>query len=76
MPLLPPSLRRLFGPSQSDVAHAPYLAHYQLVDKAGEVYREADVPVVFFEDGPAMAKLMLLRRTEPERGWRMVKASR
>jgi hypothetical protein len=75
MPLLA-SLRRLFGPSQSDIAHAPYLAHYQLVDKNDEVYREADVPVVFFEDGPAMAKLMLLRRAEPERGWRMVKTAR
>jgi hypothetical protein len=75
MPLMN-SLRRLFGPSHSDVAHAPYLAHYQLVDRDGELYREADVPVVFFEDGPAIAKLMLLRRTEPERGWRMTKVVR
>jgi hypothetical protein len=70
------TLRRMFGPSQTDVANAPYLAHWQLVDKDGELYREADVPVVFFEDGPAMAKLMLLRRTEPERGWRTVKSYR
>lgn len=75
MPILA-TLRRMFGPSQSDVAHAPYLAHYQLVDREGEPYREADVPVVYFEDGPAIAKLMLLRRAEPERGWRMVKTDR
>jgi hypothetical protein len=75
MPLMD-SLRRFLGPSHSDVAHAPYLTHYQLIDRDGEVYREADVPVVFFEDGPAIAKLMLLRRAEPERGWRMVKTAR
>lgn len=69
-------IRRLFRKSRSDIARAPYLAHYQLVDRDGEVYRESDVPVVFFEDGPAMAKVMLLRRAEPERGWRVAKADR
>lgn len=75
MPIMA-NLRKLFGPTSADVAHAPYLTHYQLVDRDGEVYREADVPVVYFEDGPAIAKLMLLQRAEPERGWRVVKTSR
>ena len=75
MPIMS-SLRRMFGPSQTDAANAPFLAQWQIVDSDGELYREADVPVSYFEDGPAMAKLMLLRRAEPTRGWRIVKSYR
>jgi hypothetical protein len=70
------TLRRLIQPVGDDDPHAPYLAHYQLVDKAGQVYREADVPVVFFEDGPAIAKAMLLNRADPGRQWRWVRTTR
>ena len=70
------TLRRLVSPSQENDQHAPYLAHYRLVDRTGEVYKEADVPVVFFEDGPAIAKAMLLNRAEPTRQWRWVRTNR
>jgi hypothetical protein len=70
------ALRRILGPPGGDDPHAPYLAHYQLIDRNGEVYRESDVPVVFFEDGPAITKAMLLHRAEPERGWRWVRTAR
>ena len=70
------TLRRLLGPPRGDDPHAPYLAHYQLVDRDGRVFREADVPVVYFEDGPAIAKAMLLNRAEPERQWRWVRTSK
>ena len=75
MPILD-TLRRLLSPNGSDDPHAPYLAHYQLIDKNGEVYKEADVPVVFFEDGPAITKAMLLNRAEPARAWRWERTAR
>ncbi len=70
------AIRRFLSPSDKDVARAPYLSHYQLVDRDGAVYRESDVPVVYFEDGPAIAKQMLLNRAEPDRAWRLVSADR
>ena len=70
------AIKRFLNPSDTDVARAPYLAHYQLVDREGTVYRESDVPVVYFEDGPAIAKQMLLNRAEPARDWRLVSADR
>jgi hypothetical protein len=70
------TLRRILRPGGDEDPHAPYLAHYQLVDRRGEIYKEADVPVVFFEDGPAIAKAMLLNRAEPERAWRWVRTAK
>lgn len=70
------TLRRWVSPSAANDQHAPYLAHYELRDRDGEVYKEADVPVVFFEDGPAIAKAVLLNRAEPERQWRWVRTAR
>jgi hypothetical protein len=67
------TLRRLLSPPRGDDPHAPYLAHYELVDRDGQVFREADVPVVYFEDGPAITKAMLLNRADPERQWRWVR---
>ena len=56
--------------------HAPYLTHYQLVSADGEVYAESGVPVVFFEDGPAVAKAALLNRIDSHKGWRPVTTAR
>lgn len=70
------SLRRFLAPSRLDVARAPYLTHYQLVDRTGEVFRESDVPVIYFEDGPAVAKATLLNRADPTREWRVIRAAR
>jgi hypothetical protein len=69
------TLRRLLSPSPDGDPHAPYLAHYHLIDREGQVFKEADVPVVYFEDGPAITKAMLLNRVEPERQWRWVRTS-
>jgi hypothetical protein len=70
------TLRRILRPGGDEDPHAPYLAHYHLVDRRGEIYKEADVPVVFFEDGPAIVKAMLLNRAEPERNWRWVRTAK
>jgi len=75
MPILD-TLRRFLTSTEADDLDAPFLARYQLVDRAGELYREADVPVVFFEDGPAVAKAVLLNRADPSREWRWVRISR
>ena len=70
------AIRRFLSGNDTDVARAPYLTHFQLIDRDGTVYRESDVPVVYFEDGPAIAKQMLLNRAEPARDWRLVSADR
>jgi hypothetical protein len=70
------TIRRFLTPTSADDLDAPFLARYQLVDRAGQIYRESDVPVVFFEDGPAIAKAMLLNRVEPARDWRWVRVAR
>lgn len=72
MPLLD-DLRRMLVPMASGDPHAPYHTHYQLVNAAGETYRESGVAVVYFEDGPAIAKAVLLNRADPTAGWRAVK---
>ena len=68
------ALRRLFVPNASEDPRAPYLAHYSIVDRAGATHQEGGVPVIFFEDAPAIAKLSLLQRGEPAREWTLRRA--
>jgi len=65
------TLKRVLLPNASNDPYAPYHSHYEIVDARGEVFASGGVPVIFFEDGPALAKQALLARQEPARGWRI-----